>query len=272
MQKAQAQNIVRETFENAFNEERFRHFVRNLLNLKHDDEEDKHPNSGQFIPTAFRAYINTLKRIGKYFDGEHEIDILIVQLKKFTSLERARTAQRNFIARYLNGSHGGKMKDAALVAFVSPDEIDWRFSLIKMDYKFVEGKNGKTKVKEEFTPARRWSFLVGPNEHSHTAKAKLAPIIEDESVITLARLEEAFNIEKVTKEFFEKYRDLFLRVKESLDDLVEKDKKLKQDFEEKSVNTADFAKKLLGQIVFLYFLQKIGWLGVDQGKEWGRGA
>ena len=47
---------------------------------------------------------------------EKKIDILIVQLKKETSLERARTMQRNFIAWYLNGSRGGVLKDAALVA------------------------------------------------------------------------------------------------------------------------------------------------------------
>ena len=32
-----------------------------------------------------------------------------------------------------------------------------------------------------------------------------------------------------------------------------------------------FAKKLLGQIVFLYFLQKKGWFGVERDKGWGEG-
>jgi hypothetical protein len=41
--------------------------------------------------------------------------------------------QRNFVAWYLNGSRGGKLKDGALVAFVSPSGDDWRFSLVKMD-------------------------------------------------------------------------------------------------------------------------------------------
>ena len=165
------------------------------------------------------------------------------------------------------------MKDAALVAFVSPDGDDWRFSLVKMDYRFEEGKGGRVKVKEEFTPARRWSFLVGKNENSHTAQSKLYPIIADvEHNPTLAELEEAFNIEKVTKEFFEKYRDLFLRTKEMLDEVVSNDPKIKADFEAKGVNTVDFAKKLLGQIVFLYFLQKKGWFGVARDADWGTGT
>jgi len=68
--------------------------------------------------------------------------------------------QRNFVAWYLNGSRGGELKDAALVAFVAPDEKDWRFSLVKMDYRFEEGKSGRMRVKEEFTPARRWGCMA----------------------------------------------------------------------------------------------------------------
>ena len=71
-------------------------------------------------------------------------------------------------------------------------------------------------------------------------------------------MEEAFNIEPVTKEFFEKYRDLFLRTVEEVDKIIEKDEKIREDFKSKNVNTVDFAKKLLGQIIFLYFLQKKG--------------
>ena len=50
-----------------------------------------------------------------------------------------------------------------------------------------------------------------------------------------------------------------------------KDKAIRDEFASKNVNTVDFAKKLMGQIVFLYFLQKKGWLGVAKGKDWGTG-
>jgi hypothetical protein len=141
-----------------------------------------------------------------------------------------------------------------------------------MDYRLEEGKNGRVKIKEELTPARRWSYLVGKNEKSHTAQSRLVPIItDDEHNPTLAQFEEAFNIEKVTKEFFEKYRDLFLRTKEELDELVLRNKRVKDDFVAKGVNTIDFVKKLLGQVVFLYFLQKKGWFGVKRDDDWGTG-
>jgi len=238
MDRKVARNIIINTFENSFNKERFILFLR----------------------------------IGKYTDNKNEIDLLIVQLKRETSLERARTMQRNFIAWYLKGSRSGKLKDAALVAFVSPDNNeDWRFSLVKLDYRFEEATSGRIKVKEEFTPAKRWSFLVGKNEKSHTAQSRLLPILEKDDFPTLEDLEKVFDVEVVTKEFFEKYRDLFIRTKLQLDEIVKNNPKVQQEFQNKNINTVDFAKKLLGQIVFLYFLQKKGWFGVEKEKRWGTG-
>ncbi|MDO8675348.1 MAG: hypothetical protein Q7K71_04445 [Candidatus Omnitrophota bacterium] len=268
MDKNTSHKIIKDTLERAFDKNKFFLFAKNLCNQI--DESKAFQLSGAYIPDAFRGYVKSYERLGTFTDPEDKkIDVLIVYLQKKTSLERARTAQRNFVARYLKDRD---QKDAGLVAFVSPNSEDWRFSLIKMEYKFTEGKSGKVKVKEEFTPARRWSFLVGANENSHTAKSRLAPIVQDdEHNPTLNFFEEAFNIEKVTKEFFEKYRDLFLRVKETLDDVVKQDPKIKKDFIAKGVDTVDFAKKLLGQIVFLYFLQKKGWFGVERDADWGSG-
>jgi len=270
MDKQQAQNIIRETFENSFDKNRFIGFIKNLLN--HIDEAP-FIYQGNYIPEKFRQYIKSLERIGKFSDGDHTLDILIITLQKETSLERARTMQRNFIAWYLNGSRGGQLKDAALVAYVSPDQADWRFSLVKMDYKFEKTESGRVKVKEELTPARRWSFLVGAHEKSHTAQSRLIKILaNDDHAPTLKELETAFDIETVTKEFFIKYRELFIRTKEALDNVVAKDPKVKADFDAKGVDTVNFAKKLLGQIVFLYFLQKKGWFGVGRDDNWGTGS
>ena len=270
MDKQQAHQIIRNTFENPFDKDRFIGFIKNLLNRI---ENAPFTYQGNYIPDAYKQYIKTLERIGKFSDGENNLDVLIITLQKETSLERARTMQRNFIAWYLNGSRGGKMKDAALVAYVSPEQTDWRFSLVKMDYRFEKTKTGKIKVKEQFTPARRWSFLVGANEKSHTAQSRLVKILSDDVYApTLEELENAFDIETVSKEFFLKYRDLFLRTKEVLDRVVKTDPKVKADFDAKGVDTVNFAKKLLGQIVFLYFLQKKGWFGVGRDDNWGTGS
>jgi len=268
--KQQAQELIKETFESSFDKVRFTNFIKNLLN-RIDDAPFTY--QGSYIPDAYKQYIKKLERIGKFSDGENRIDILVITLQKDTSLERSRTMQRNFIAWYLNGSRGGKLKEAALAAFVSPGKEDWRFSLVKMDYKFEQTKSGSMKVKEEFTPARRWSFLVGKNEKSHTAQSRLVKILaNDEQDPTLGEIQKAFDIETVTKEFFIKYRELFLRTKEELDRVVKKDPKIKADFEVKGVDTVNFAKKLLGQIIFLYFLQKKGWFGVGRDDDWGTGS
>lgn len=271
MDKHTARTLVKHTFQNAFDKERFVHFIKELLN--HFDEAS-FVYRGNYIRDSYKPFIQSLERVGKYEDSEgNKLDILIVQLKKGSSLERARTMQRNFIAWYLNGSRGGKRKDAALVAFVSPDPADWRFSLVTMEYKLTETPKGTVKAQAEYTPARRFSFLVGEHESSHTAQDSLVPIIEDDAHDpTLKQLKEAFNIEKATKEFFKKYRNLFSDVVEALEELLAKDADIKADFESKGVIVADFAKKLLGQIVFLYFLQKKGWFGVKRHQEWGSGS
>ena len=88
---------------------------------------------------------------------------------------------------------------------------------------------------------------------------------------TLSQIEEAFSVESVTKEFFAQYAALFNSTQEALAAIVKKDAVLRADFAAKKVSTVDFAKKLLGQIVFLYFIQKKGWLGVAKGGSWGDG-
>jgi len=266
-----AVKTIKDTFEKSFDKGQFINFSKNLVNYL--DTSKSFTYQGNIIPDAYERSIQSLERIGKYEDAnDNKIDVLIVRLKREYSLERARTMQRNFVAWYLNGSRGGELKDAALVGFVSPDDRDWRFSLVRMDYNLVESPSGKIKVETELTPARRYSFLVGENESSHTAQVQLLPILEnDKTNPLLSDLEKAFSIEVVTREFFNKYRELFHNVEEALQGIVRKDERVKADFAAKDVETVNFSKKLLGQIVFLYFLQKKGWFGVGRDDEWGTG-
>ncbi|MDQ7797802.1 MAG: TaqI-like C-terminal specificity domain-containing protein [Candidatus Edwardsbacteria bacterium] len=271
MDNQQAVSLIKSTFEQQFDKDKYARFTRELLN---GYEDAPFTLKGVNVRQSFSEQVDSFERLGKYKDADNKrLDILIVHLKKDHSVGHARTMQRNFVAGYLKGDYGRtSSKDAALVAFVSPNSADWRFSLVKMDTVF-DKSSGRPKPVDEFTPARRWSFLVGVNERSHTAQSRLVPILaEDEKNPTLGKLEEAFNIESVTKEFFTKYRNLFLDTKEALDKTVKNDPAIEKDFEGKGVNTVDFAKKLLGQIVFLYFLQKKGWFGVPKNGAWGCGS
>ena len=95
MDKQQAQELIKETFESSFDKSGFTNFIKNLLN-RIDDAPFIY--QGNYIPDAYKQYIKKLERIGKFSDGENRIDILVITLQKDTSLERARTMQRNFIA------------------------------------------------------------------------------------------------------------------------------------------------------------------------------
>jgi adenine-specific DNA-methyltransferase len=267
MRKQEAIQIVKSTFSGNYNAQLFHVFITNLL--KSYTQLDK-VREGQYIREAYRPFVSRYRIIGNFKDVEgNKVDILEVFLTKSTSLERARTAQRNFISDYLKNNAQGK-RDAALVVFISPSEEDWRFSLVKLEYS-LDLVEGKIKTKEEITPAKRWSFLVGRNEGTHTLQSRFISLLENDNEPNLTELEDAFNIEKVTNEFFNKYCELFHLMKDHLDRMIEKDDQLQKDFEAKEISTVDFAKKTLGQMAFLYFLQKKGWFGVKAEDSWGEG-
>jgi hypothetical protein len=267
MDKITAQHLIEKTFNESFSENQFTLFTKNLLNDLEQGEKVR-SYSGNYIWDDFKEHINTYKRIGKYIDPNGEaMDVLIVEVKSIAKLERARTALRNFVVKHLSRFS----KDYALVAFYSKEDrsAEWRFSFIKLEYQSVlDEEKGKVKTRTEFTPAKRYSFLVGKCEKTHTAKNQLLPLLQNISNNpTIEELEAAFSIEKVTDEFFNQYKDLYIKLNEHL----ENDNRVKAEFENAGINNARFTKKLLGQIVFLYFLQKKGWLGVAQNARWGTG-
>ncbi len=141
-----------------------------------------------------------------------------------------------------------------------------------MEYAALEKDDGKVGVETRVTPARRLSYIVGEGESCHTAQSRFLALLQDtENYPTLEQIEECFSVEAVTKEFFNQYAALFGDIETALQRLAAKDTAIAAEFERKNVSTVDFAKKLMGQIVFLYFLQKKGWLGVAKGKDWGTG-
>lgn len=265
MNKTQASELIQSTFPLAFDRARFGTFIINVLNRL--DEGKAQQWSTQYVKDAFKAHVHRYERLGTYTSPDSEtVDVLIVYLTEGSKLERARTAIRNFVADHLKKRDE---KDAALVAFVSPTEKQWRFSYVKMEYATVEKESGKVGVEARLTPARRYSYLVGEGESCHTAQTRFLPLLQDTSTDpSLGDIEDAFSVEAVTKEFFARYAALFGDINAALEKLVSKDKMLRDEFKAKHVNTVDFAKKLMGQIVFLYFLQKKGWLGVRKGEDW----
>lgn len=268
MNRDQSYTLIRQTFTQSFDKTRFQNFAVNLLN-RIDESKAKAWNS-TYIKDAFKNHVSRYERLGTFTSPDNEkIDILIVHLTSETKLSRARTAIRNFVAHHLKTRDE---KDAALVAFVSPTEKQWRFSYVKMEYATLEKESGKVGVETRLTPARRFSYIVGEGESCHTAQTRFLPLLQDTKTDPkLADIEEVFSVEAVTKEFFKHYVELFENIHQALEKFIKKDKSIGNEIQSRKVNTVDFAKKLMGQIVFLYFLQKKGWLGVAKGEDWGTG-
>lgn len=233
-------------------------------------------STSNLTPFAFTPHVRSCQRLGTFTAADGELaDVLIVQLTETDKLERTRTALRDFVAHKLKRGEGdgNAYKEASLVAFVAPNTQSWRFSYVRMDYESKrDPKTGIIRPEERLTPARRFSYLVGADEECHTAQSRFLALLQNTTTSpTLAQIEEASSVETVTREFFGEYARLFQATDAALADVVKRDKTLRDEFKAKGVSTVDFAKKLLGQIVFLYFIQKKGWLGVAKGGQWGDG-
>lgn len=271
------QDLVKQTFENDFDRQQFGEFINRLL--KNADFSKHFTQSGSRVYQVSRDKVSSFERIAQFTDVDgNKIDILVVNLKRDSTIERARTSLRNFAAEYLK-SDRGLGKAAVLVAYAAKDEnggyvpkTDWRFSYVTLETSLVKQESGKFKQDiSRLTPAKRFSFLVGQGERTYTAKKQFATLLQSQSSPTLKQIEEAFSIERVTKDFYEEYEKLFKRLEKEIETLRRKNRTLDEHLKEKFIESADFAKKLLGQIVFLYFLQKKGWFGVPPEGKWGEG-
>ncbi len=267
MKQDEAKRIIQDCLENTYNSINFDRLIANILTTPYQIINNKVWEA--YVREAFRDSISSYVVKGIYEDSSSKrIAILEVQLRSDTSLQHARTMQRNFVADFLKWGNNYGRQDGALVAFVWPEGHDWRFSLVKMEYS-LEVKEGKIKTQENLTPAKRWSFLVGKNEKSHTAQSRFLPLVMEESHGAIfAEIENAFDVESVTDEFFEQYKECFFRFKDEIDRVIELNDRDRAHFESIGLDTANFAKKTLGQIAFLYFLQKKWWFGVASDKKW----
>ena len=245
----QKRKIFEETLTEAYDHERYVQFLRELL----DNMQLVAPNKEVKPWNTFSVAIDHYRHIGNYVGEDHnKVALFSVCLRNDKNIENARSTQRSFVKTLLESSNCA----GALVSFYTKDEPDkWRLSLVRMDYEFSKGK-----ISEKLTPAKRYSYLVGKGEPCHTAQERLYPIfVEDDLNPNLDELENAFSVEAVTKEFFDKYRDKYLDLKEFLDS----NERFTAEAESRGFDSEQFAKKLMGQIVFLYFIQKKGWLGVN---------
>ena len=257
--------ILNPLFDNKFDENNF----TNFLNEAFPDIE--FTRNSKSIGEGYKSYIESATELGVYKCGEINVSkflkVYVVKLKNSSSLIKARTMQRNLIANFLNESS----IPSALVAFYSDFSDEWRLSFVKIEKKLIRNENNNLTTKTILSPPKRFSFLVG-GEKNHTCKSRFLELIKQSNIPKIEDIEKVFSVETVSTEFYKKYKKLYKELKKSLENNVKEDAKIKAEFEDKNIKSKDFAKKLMGQLVFLYFLQKKGFIGVEKNSNWGSGS
>ncbi|HNT26567.1 MAG TPA: Eco57I restriction-modification methylase domain-containing protein [bacterium] len=112
----------------------------------------------------------------------------------------------------------------------------FRFSLIHRQYKGT---------KAEFGPFRRFTYFVSPQESNRTFLNRIGEAPFD----SLDEIRDAFSVEKVNKEFYQEIEALFHR-------FVSDDQVMYPDLSDDRKETKEFAVRLLGRIIFCWFLKK----------------
>lgn len=213
--------------------------------------------------------IRSIKQIGMIYVGVEPLHIFDVTVNDRVMMERNRVNIQRLIRSVMD------QYSCAFMLFHYEDDArwDWRFTYCR--------KSGN---KEESTDSKRYTFLLGPGQSCRTATDNFMALYDKRNSLEIKDIEDAFNVEALSKEFFGKYKTQY---ETFVNYMVDPTNGMRQHFidtdfdhtgmtadkirdrEEKPIR--DYVKKLLGRIVFLHFLQKKGWLGVPTGKEWGEG-
>ena len=213
--------------------------------------------------------IRSIKQVGMMYVGVEPLQIFDVTVSDRVMMERNRVNIQRLIRAVMD------QFSCAFMLFHYEDDTrwDWRFTYCR--------KSGN---KEESTDSKRYTFLLGPGQSCRTATDNFMALYDKRASLEIKDIEDAFNVEALSKEFFGKYKAQY---EAFVNFMVDPANGMRQDFidtdfdhtgmaadkirdrEEKPIR--DYVKKLLGRIVFLHFLQKKGWLGVPAGKEWGEG-
>jgi type IIS restriction endonuclease len=213
--------------------------------------------------------IRSIKQVGRIYVGVEPLQIFDVTVSDRVMMERNRVNIQRLIRTVMD------QFSCAFMLFHYEDDTrwDWRFTYCR-----------KSAKKEETTDSKRFTFLLGPGQSCRTAADNFIALYEKRDSLEIKNIEEAFNVEALSQEFFGKYKAQY---EAFVNYMVGPANGMRQDFidthfdhssmtadkirdrEEKPIR--DYVKKLLGRIVFLHFLQKKGWLGVPTGKEWGEG-
>jgi hypothetical protein len=199
-------------------------------------------------------------------DGK-TISLFELRLTKNLNIYKNKIELRNIVTKYIDqySSHG------VLVVFDNQG-TDYRLTFSSKYSEFDDEGN----IIDVETSPKRYTYLLGENESCSTASERFLNLYNQKNNLKIEDVLSAFSVDKITEDFFNTYKNLYYELYDEIEILIKKDKYINNTFKKNSISIEEFAKKLLGQIVFLYFLQKKGWLGLKKNKDdifnkWGNG-
>jgi hypothetical protein len=223
-----------------------------------------YPQTGKYFDTE-QSLFQDSEKVKKGFqfgnitlpDGKN-IALFDVEVSDTVNISKNRKGLRDIAIQYIDNG----IINAALVVFHSSSKpLDFRLSFIAKQAGFTDDGDFVTTQ----TAPKRYTFILGKNESCTTAAKRLLELKEKAPIGGLGTLIDAFSVEKLNKEFFKGYKEHYEKFWKYINSQTECRNVLidseQTDISKTEKPIRDFAKKLLGRIVFLYFLQKKGWMG-----------
>jgi adenine-specific DNA-methyltransferase len=185
-----------------------------------------------------------------------QLALIDVELTDNKVISRNRVQLRDLIAKYVDG---GKFQ-GVLAIFHSSDttQQDYRLTFIAKTSGFTDDGDFVSKQ----TYPKRYTYVLGPNESCTTAAQRLSKYLVENNRAALNDVIEAFSVEKLSNDFFSEYK--YNYEKKFLTHLLPLKNSV---FEGNEKAVRDFTKRLMGRIVFLYFVQKKRWMGATFGQD-----
>lgn len=205
--------------------------------------------------------------------GSKKVAIYEIGVSSIVDLTRNRVGLRELIARSIDQVSA----NAVLAFFFQAGTDEYRLTYAARE---SELDLDTFEIRTRETAPKRFTFLLGPDEPCRTAAQRLCELVNKRESLDFRDIERAFSVERLNKEFFDKYKKHYEKFVDHLisSDAPEKifgvtvSRTEKKEFDRACKPLRDFAKKLLGRIVFLHFLQRKGWLGCPtNSREWKNG-
>ena len=221
----------------------------------------------QVLSDADKKQIKSFSIIAQVRGG-FPVTFADVELQDTVALKRSRVNIQSCVRKIMAND-----SNAVIFFHFTDSKKEWRVSYVH-----------RSDTNKNTTNAKRYTYLCGP-EHSCRTIGERFETLKGLSTIKDNDLINAFSVEPLSREFFEKYREFYADLVEYISGtryikkggkfVEEKTKKAngayKDAFGGNDKFVRDYVKKMMGRLVFLHFLQKKGWLAVLKGSEWGTG-